>query len=79
MCVADETVQIGGADARIHHERTHPVQSASFGTGVKEIVTLLVKSRCSISNVMGVSVTKEMYPLSLAFKRCMHDRFCARF
>jgi hypothetical protein len=34
-------------------------------------LTLLVKSRRSISNAAGVSLTKGTYPISLAFKRCM--------
>ena len=42
-------------------------------------LTLLVKSRCSISKAMRVSVTRETYALSLAFKRCMHDRFPTHF
>ena len=47
--------------------------------GTKEDVTLLVKSRRSISNVMGESFTGGMYPIALAFKRCMQEHFAARF
>jgi hypothetical protein len=43
--------------------------SASFPTRVKDVVTPLVKSRGAISNAMGVSVTKGMEAISLAFTR----------
>jgi hypothetical protein len=36
--------------------------------------TLLVKSRWSIFNAMGVSVTREIYLISLASKRGMQNR-----
>jgi hypothetical protein len=39
----------------------------------------LVKSRRPISNAMGVSVTRGIYSISLAFKRCMHGHFSAHF
>jgi hypothetical protein len=41
--------------------------------------TLLVNSRQSISNAIGVSVTRGMYSVSLAFKGRMQNRFSARF
>ena len=42
---------------------------------VKEAVILLITSRESISNAMGVRFTKGMAPVSLALKRCVQDRF----
>jgi hypothetical protein len=36
--------------------------------GVKDVVILLGKSRWSIANAIGVSVTGERYSISLAFK-----------
>jgi hypothetical protein len=45
------------------------IQSSSFRTGVKEIVTLLGKSRRSISSTMAVHVTRDMDSVSLAFER----------
>jgi hypothetical protein len=44
------------------------LESAEFPIEVKEVLTLLVKSRWSISNAIGVSVTGERYSISLAFK-----------
>ena len=41
--------------------------------------TLLVKSRRSISQAIGVNVTRGRYSVSMAFKRRMQDRFSARF
>jgi hypothetical protein len=41
--------------------------------------TLLVKSRQSISNAMGMRVTSRMYVILWAFKRSMQDRLSTRF
>jgi hypothetical protein len=57
----------------------HGIRSASFRAGVKDVVTLLVKSRWSINNALGVGVTRGMYSISLAFKRYMQDCFSGRF
>ena len=46
-----------------------PVRSASVRTEVKDVVTLLVKSRRTIPNAMDVSVTKGMDAISLLFTR----------
>jgi hypothetical protein len=46
-------------------------ESAEFPTGVKEVLTLLVKSQRSISNAAGVGLTNGMYPISLPFKPCL--------
>jgi len=53
--------------------------SASFPTRVKDVVTLLVKSRWPISNAKDVRVTRDMGSVSLAFERCGSARFSARF
>jgi hypothetical protein len=42
------------------------------------ILTLLVNSRRSISNARGVSVTRGMYALALAFNPRLQDRFSVR-
>ncbi len=42
-------------------------------------LTLLVKSRWPVSNTMGVSFTRGIASVSLAFKHCMQDCFAARF
>ena len=44
-------------------------ESGEFPTDVREVVTLLGKSRGAISNAMGVSVAKGVDALSLAFTR----------
>ncbi len=54
-------------------------ESAEFPTDVKEVLTLLVKSRWLISNAKGVRVTRDMGSVSLAFERCVSARFSARF
>jgi hypothetical protein len=56
-----------------------PVRSASVRTGVKDVVTLLVKLRRSVPNAMGVSFTRGMYSVSLAFKRRIRDRCSTLF
>ncbi len=48
-------------------------------TNVKEVVMLVGHSRRAISNALGVGFTRGMYPVSLAFKRRMHDGFPTRF
>ena len=48
------------------------------GTVQLEGVTLLVKSRRSISRAIGVRVTKSMCSMSLAFNRRMQDH-CSTF
>ena len=53
--------------------------SAEFPTTVKEVVTLLVKSRQSGSNAMGVRVTRGTASIFLAFNPRMQDRFSAHF
>jgi hypothetical protein len=40
---------------------------------------LVGHSRRAISNALGVGFTRGMYPVSLAFKRRMHDGFPTRF
>jgi hypothetical protein len=45
-----------------------PARSVSVRPGVKDVVILLGKSRWSISNAIGVSVTGARYSISLAFK-----------
>jgi hypothetical protein len=42
-------------------------------------LTLLVKSHRSISQAIGVNVTRGRYSVSMAFKRRMQDRFSACF
>jgi hypothetical protein len=54
-------------------------EPTSFCTSVKGILTLLVKSRQSISNAMGMRVTSGMYVILWAFKRSMQDRLSTRF
>jgi hypothetical protein len=46
-------------------------EPAQFPTGVKEVVTLLAKSRRSIFNAMGVRFSRAIDSVLLAFKRCM--------
>jgi hypothetical protein len=41
---------------------------SQYFTGVKEILTLLVNARRSISNAMGVSFSRGMYLVSLTSK-----------
>jgi hypothetical protein len=64
-----------GGDLRI----TDDHESAEFPTSVKEVVTLLVKSRWSISTAIEVSFNRGMYAVSLAFQRRMQDPFPALF
>ena len=54
-------------------------ESGEFPTRVKGVVTLLGKSRRPISHAMGVYVTREMFAVSVPFKRHMHARISARF
>ncbi len=51
--------------------------SASYHTGVEGSVTLLAKSRQSISNAMGAPFTKGLVSVSPVFKRRMQDCFSA--
>jgi hypothetical protein len=44
-------------------------ESAQFPTSVKEVVTLLVKSRRSISNPMEVRISRGMYLVPLTSER----------
>jgi hypothetical protein len=55
------------------------IRSASVRTQVQDVVTLLGKSPKPISNAIEVSFSREMAPVSLAFKRRMQDRFPAGF
>jgi hypothetical protein len=54
-------------------------EAASFPTDVKGVLALLVKSRQSVSNAMGVRITRGMARISLAFNRCMQDRLSKSF
>ena len=51
--------------------------SASYHTGVEDSVTLLAKSRQSLSNAMGARFTKGLVSVSRVFKRRMQDCFSA--
>jgi hypothetical protein len=55
------------------------IRSASFRTDVNKILTLLGKSRRSISKAIGVGFTKGMDSISLAPKCHVQARFSARF
>ncbi len=54
-------------------------RSASFRTGVKAVLTLLVNARQSIFNAMGGRAIGVMASVALALKRRMQDRFSALF
>jgi hypothetical protein len=56
-----------------------PRESAEFPTGVKEVVTLLVNARQSISTTTGMRFTRGMASVALIFNRRMYARFSARF
>jgi hypothetical protein len=55
------------------------IRSASVRTEVKDVLTLLVKSRQSISHAMGVRFARGISAVSLAFTRRIRDRFAARY
>jgi hypothetical protein len=65
--------------ARPSRHWASPRESAEFPTDVKEVVTLLVKSRQSISKAVGRRFTTAMDSVSLAFKRRMQGHSSARF
>ena len=48
---------------------------ARLGTEVKEVLTLLVKARQSISNTMGIRFARGMASVALTFKHRMYARF----
>jgi hypothetical protein len=54
-------------------------EPTSLATGVKNVLTLLVNSRRSISNAMGVNITRGMDLVPLSFKSPMKDRLSAPF
>jgi hypothetical protein len=58
---------------------TAMTRSASLRTGVKEVLTLLVNAQPSISNAIGVRVTRGMASVSLAFECRIQARFSERF
>jgi hypothetical protein len=57
----------------------NPVRLAKLPTGVNKSVTLLGKSRQSISNAMGVRVTTGMDAVYLTLTRRLRDRFSVLF
>jgi hypothetical protein len=61
-------------------ERDRPSREpAELPTKVKEVVTLLVKSRWSIFNDLGLRVSRGISTVLLVFKCRIQDRFSERF
>ena len=65
------TVACGARSVSVLRETVGLRESAEIPTGVKEVLTLLVKSRWSISTAIEVSFNRGMYAVSLAFQRHM--------
>jgi hypothetical protein len=78
-CCGHELLQSADGHAMAASEAPSWPVTAPGGVQTWPRLTLLVNSRPSISNAIGVSVTRGMYSVSLAFKRRMQDRFSARF